>query len=72
MVPKKWGQGQLFAFSALDGEAFFSDDLSGTLTGDKMGIDPSRCLFFKRGYYQKAVEAMGDWRNNTPIDIKKD
>ena len=42
-----------------------------TLTGDKMGIDPSRCLFFKRGYYQKAVEAMGDWRNNTPIDIKK-
>lgn len=38
MLPKKWGQGQLFAFSALDGESFFSDDFSGTLSGDKIGV----------------------------------
>ncbi|MBQ3127639.1 MAG: hypothetical protein IJC13_01220 [Clostridia bacterium] len=38
MVPKKWGQGQLFAFSALDGDALFTDDFAGTLSGDKIGI----------------------------------
>ncbi len=38
MIPKKWGQGQLFAFSALDGDSFFTDDLAGTLSGDKIGV----------------------------------
>ena len=38
MIPKKWGQGQLFAFSALDGDSFFADDFTGTLTGDKIGV----------------------------------
>ena len=38
MIPKKWGQGQLFAFSALDGESLFSDDFTGTLSGDKVGV----------------------------------
>ena len=38
MTPSKWGQGQLFAFSALDGDAFFTDDFTGTLSGDKIGI----------------------------------
>ncbi len=38
MLPKKWGQGQLFAFSALDGESFFSDGFTGTLCGDKVGV----------------------------------
>lgn len=38
MIPKKWGQGQLFAFSALDGEAFFTDDFTGTLCGDRIGV----------------------------------
>ena len=37
---------------------------------DKMGVDPSKCLFYKKGYYKKAVEAMGDWRNSTPIQIR--
>ena len=41
-----------------------------TLTSDKMGVDPSKCLFFKKGYYEKAVEAMGDWRNSTPISVE--
>lgn len=38
MIPDKWGQGQLFAFSALDGESLFSDDFTGTLSGDKIGV----------------------------------
>ena len=38
MLPTKWGQGQLFAFSALDGESFFRDDFTGTLAGDKIGV----------------------------------
>ena len=38
MIPKKWGQGQLFAFSALDGESLFSDDFTGILAGDKVGV----------------------------------
>ena len=38
MLPNRWGQGQLFAFSALDGESFAGDDLCGTLMGDRIGI----------------------------------
>ena len=38
MLPKKWGQGQLFAFSALDGESLFNDDFAGTLCGDRIGV----------------------------------
>lgn len=38
MIPCKWGQGQLFAFSALDGDSFFNDDFTGTLAGDKIGV----------------------------------
>lgn len=38
-----------------------------TLTGDKMGVDLSKCLFYKAGYYQKVEAVMGDWRNQMPI-----
>ena len=38
MLPNKWGQGQLFAFSAIDGDSFFESDLTGTLSGDKIGV----------------------------------
>ena len=38
-----------------------------TLTGDKMGADLSKCLFFKNGYYKKITETMGDWQNLTTI-----
>ncbi len=38
MIPCKWGQGQIFAFSALDGESYFADDFTGTLCGDKIGV----------------------------------
>ncbi|MBO5715740.1 MAG: radical SAM protein, partial [Clostridia bacterium] len=30
-----------------------------TLTGDKMGVDLSKCLFYKKGYYEKVVHTMG-------------
>lgn len=50
MTPSKWGQGQLFAFSALDGESYFSDDFTGTLAADKIGVifhtKIRRTLFF--------------------------
>lgn len=51
MIPKKWGQGQLFSFSALDGESLFNDDFVGTLSGDKIGVifhtKCRRTIFFR-------------------------
>ena len=38
ILPNVWGQGQLFAFSALDGDSFSRDDLAGILSGDKIGV----------------------------------
>ena len=35
---KKWGQGQLFAFSGLDGETDVKNDLVGTLSADRISI----------------------------------
>lgn len=37
-IANVWGQGQLFAFSALDGNSKFGDDFVGILSGDKIGI----------------------------------
>jgi len=37
-MPCVWGQGQLFAFSALDGEVHCADDLVGILSADRIGI----------------------------------
>ena len=58
MIPCKLGQGQLFAFSALDGESYFSDDFVGTLSGDKVGIifntNCRRTLYF--GDMNKFIE----------------
>ena len=33
-----WGQGQIFAFSAMDGRVSAEDDFSGILSGDRIGI----------------------------------
>lgn len=38
MITKKWGQGQLFAFSALDGDSYAGNDFVGYLSGDRIGI----------------------------------
>ena len=37
------------------------------LTGDKLGSDKSKCLFYEQGYYQKIVNTMDEWENLTPI-----
>jgi radical SAM protein with 4Fe4S-binding SPASM domain len=42
-----------------------------TLTGDKLGVDLSKCLFYKKGYYEKTVSIMGDWVNHSEIQISK-
>ena len=39
------------------------------LTGDKLAADPSKCLFFGKGYYNKTVEAMEGWTNRSEINI---
>lgn len=39
------------------------------LTGDKLAADPSKCMFFEGGYYEKIAEAMGDWNNHSKILI---
>lgn len=38
-----------------------------TLTGDKMGPDLAKCLFFEKGYYDKVENVMGQWTNRFPI-----
>lgn len=37
-LPDIWGQGALFCHSGLDGETTFSDNITGTLCGDKLGV----------------------------------
>lgn len=38
LLPNIWGQGAIFAFSGLDGETSYKNDLVGTLLGDEVGI----------------------------------
>lgn len=43
------------------------------LSGDKLGTDISKCLFFEQGYYQKVNKAMGNWHNLSGMEkIYKD
>ena len=37
------------------------------LTGDKLGADPSKCVFFGQGYYEKTVSALQEYENYTEI-----
>ena len=41
--------------------------LSMLFTGDQNGPDPTKCLFFENGWYEKCVEKMGDWRNMSGV-----
>lgn len=44
--PKVWGQGQIFAYSGLDGKTDKENGLCGYLCGDKLGIQfkiPMEC-----------------------------
>lgn len=37
------------------------------ITGDKLGVDPSKCFFWENGYYDRFVSALPDWENLTKI-----
>ncbi len=54
ITPNIWGHGQLFAFSALDGEAPMGDDFSGILCADKIGI-----RFFSRMRRELVITGKG-------------
>lgn len=38
------------------------------LTGNKFASDPSKCLFFEHGYYDKIVSIMKEWKNRYPLE----
>ncbi len=42
--------------------------LAFALTDDKLGSDPSKCVFFNNGYHKKIEALMGDWTNTSPIE----
>lgn len=54
-----WGQGQIFAFSALDGNSYAGDDFAGLLSGDRIGI-----RFFSKIKRELAI-ILKDCRNVT-------
>jgi len=66
-IANKWAQGQLFAFSALDGDSFFGDDFVGTLSGDRLGIRfhtkvKRELVFLNRGFSDLVFDAVtGDY-----------
>lgn len=37
------------------------------LTGDKFGSDPAKCVFFKKGYYERITALLDGWNNLAPI-----
>ena len=41
-------------------------------TGDKMGKDPAKCIFFKQGYYENLVRAMEGWKNIAPVACERE
>ena len=41
------------------------------LTGNKMGKDLAKCLFYQKGYYEKMTHTMGDWKNLSPIELPR-
>lgn len=50
VYPNTWGQGSLFAYSGLDGQARWDDDFAGYLSGDRLGVlfhtSPKTELYF--------------------------
>ncbi len=64
MIHNQWSQGQLFAFSGLDGENLMTTDVPGILCGDKIGVrfyaNPVRELAMMRPEYVKPLaDAVG-------------
>ena len=38
-----------------------------TLTGDKLGVDPAKCLFFQGGYPEKIAQTLDGWTDLLPM-----
>ena len=41
--------------------------LAMALTGEKLGSDPAKCVFFQKGYYEKLTALFDGWKNRAPI-----
>ncbi len=41
--------------------------LSLLYTGNMLGSDPAKCRFYQNGWYEKTVQAMGEWHNSSQI-----
>jgi len=59
VFPNVWGEGQLFVFSALDGNSFQTNDFAGMLSKDRLGVrfytSVIRELTFKDAFCQNLV-----------------
>ena len=59
VFPNVWGEGQLFVFSALDGDSFQTNDFAGMLSKDRLGVrfytSVIRELTFKDAFCQNLV-----------------
>ena len=43
--------------------------LAFALTGDKLGSDPAKCVFFQKGYYEKIEALLDGWKNDAPMEL---
>lgn len=43
--------------------------LAFALTGDKLGSDPAKCVFFQKGYYEKIEALLDGWKNVAPMEV---
>lgn len=43
--------------------------LAVALTDDKLGCDPTKCAFFKKGYYEKITRLFDGWKNIAPMGV---
>lgn len=39
------------------------------LTGDKFGVDPAKCTFFRNGWYGRITETLCEWKNIMPMEV---
>ena len=44
--------------------------LSYAYCGKYLREDPWKCVFYEKGYYDKLVKVLNDYKNNTPINIE--
>ena len=65
LINKKCGNCRFFKYCAGGCRA-----VALALTGDKMGSDPAKCLFYNNGWYGKVTAALSDMTNRTPGAIE--